>query len=180
MPLMPPDDSPYMVKLKRLIEILEADTELQMMFGWEDPPTGVTPLSAEDSPLRKRIFFDDNGSCDPAVSPKLCLTEFVQQDTFNLLGDGANADSDLTAQIAVVVYVYVDKLSSGEQEKILAGNLHYRVRQTIRDNVVEENGLWENLQFMGVSCAFDQAPGFRRAGAVVGVYSQERVTNQPY
>lgn len=169
--LLQPEDSPTMVMLRRLVEIVEADEELRMMFGWEDPPSNP----ANDDPLRRKIFLDDSGTCDPEQSPKLVLTEFVQMDSFEILGDGANVDSNICAQIAVIVYSHIPRDSDG-REKVLVGNLHAAVRRVIRQNVFEENGAWENSEFLGPSCLFEQSDGFRRGGGILALYGQKRIT----
>lgn len=173
-----PIDSPQMEMLKRMRDILEADPTLSSYFGWE-----LAPVDPDDDwEGRKRIFLDDSGSCSPEHSPKLILTEFIHDESFSILGEGGEVPSDITAQIAVVIYVYVDKGQAGEEQKVLAGNLHAAVRKVIRKNVVDDDNpdgipLWSNLSFEGPACSFDQSDGFRRAGGVVSLYRQERITD---
>lgn len=168
-----PPDSVFMTMLKRAAEIVQADSGLQSYFGWQS----TSGDAKWDANRRKRICLDDNGTCSEAQSPKLVLCEVHQDNDFSLLGDGGNVDSDIMATIGIIVYVHVPEEADGESQQILCGNLHSAVRQVIRRNCVEPNeGLWRDVEELGPSCSFDASKGWRRAGGLIGVKSQRRIT----
>jgi hypothetical protein len=174
MPLVRPPNSAWTQMVLEIAALLEADAGLRSYFGWEP----VTGNATYDLSNRRRIHFADTGTVSQEQSPKLVLSTLTEFNDFRILGD--NPRSDIETEVAILVYVFNDKKSNIEDNKLWAADLHAAVRRVIRQNVIQDdsvsNPLWSNVYTDGPAAEYDSTDSLCRAVGCMSFTAQKQVT----
>jgi len=155
----PPRSRPGQM-LDELIELLEADDDLQPVFDFGGD---------------NRIMKDDPGSLKKGQTRLLIMTPIGERDddaSFDDPSATVRGTDEYRLSIGTCVYVYKDKASTGEMEKDLCVDLTGLARDCIRKYLTSPTLLWFDIEHRGTE--YDTGDYFRRSNSLFVVRGRHR------
>lgn len=162
MPYADPPTAKANVMLDRLVELLEADTDLIDVFGFDEG---------------RSILRDDNGGrIKEGDTRQIVITQLAERDTDATFDDpdGARGSDEYRLTFAVVVYVYITKNSNGEADKQLCVDLTGLLRDVIRRYQFESTFKWFDIVHRGTE--YDSTAYVRRSDSIFVMRARYRKT----
>lgn len=139
--------------MRTLIELLEADEEIQGLFD-----LGVGG---------RRILKDDPSRISKVESRLLCMTQVGERQSdasFDNPSDSMRGSDEYRVSVACTIYAYKDRDSNGEAEKQLVVNLTGAVRDAILSHQVGPDFAWFDIVHRGSE--YDSGEAFRRSDSL--------------
>lgn len=156
-----PPESRSALMMRTLLELVSADEDIIDLFD-----LGIDA---------RRILRDDPSRISKTEARALCMTQVGERQTdasFDNPSDSVRGSDEHRVSIAVTIYVYKDKASDGEAEKVLLVDLTGAVREAILKHQVGPAFTWFDIVHRGSE--YDSTDSFRRSDSLYVLRARAR------